>query len=247
MELAGKTILVTGAASGIGRATAIKLTQAGANVIIADINADGLGETAAMLPKPAQVKLFDASDYESCAALIDSVAQDGLDALCNVSGILKWGPSDTFSMADFDAVMQINAGSVFALCQAAMPHLVKSRGSIVNTSSTAGLAGLAYTVAYSASKHAVLAITKGLAIEFAKRGVRVNAICPGAVNTPMVRTMMEPPQGVDMDLVMSNAPKLEDGACDPEDIANMFAYLISDKAAKITGAHFVIDGGQMAG
>lgn len=247
MNLGGKRILVTGAASGIGRATAITLTQSGASVIIADINADGLDETAAMLTRAPQVRRFDASDYDSCAALVDAAAKDGLDALCNVSGILKWGPSDTFSMADFDQVMRINAGSVFALCQAAMPHLIKSRGSIVNTSSTAGLAGLAYSVAYSASKHAVLAITKGLAIEFAKHGVRVNAICPGVVNTPMVHAMMEPPEGVDMELIMSNAPKLEDGACDPEDIAHMFAYLISDKAAKITGAHFVIDGGQMAG
>jgi NAD(P)-dependent dehydrogenase (short-subunit alcohol dehydrogenase family) len=123
---------------------------------------------------------------------------------------------------------------------------VKSKGNIVNTASTAALQGIAYTIAYSASKHAVAAITKGLAIEFAARGVRVNAICPGQVNTAM-GTAAPPPGDVDWSLVMRNVPKLVDGMCEPEDIAEMFAYLASDKARKVTGSLFTIDGGQLAG
>lgn len=246
MLFQGKNVLITGAASGIGRATAIKFSAEGASVTIGDVNAAGLNETAAMMASAPRVVPFDAADEASCRALVAAAAVDGLDVLCNVSGILKWGPSEDFSVADFERVMKINTTSVFVLCQAAMPHLIKAKGNIVNTASTASLQGIAYTIAYSASKHAVAAITKGLAIEFAARGVRVNAICPGQVNTAMGNSA--PPVGdVDWSLVMRNAPKLENGICEPEDIAELFAYLASDKARKITGSLFTIDGGQLAG
>jgi NAD(P)-dependent dehydrogenase (short-subunit alcohol dehydrogenase family) len=246
MLFQGKNVLVTGAASGIGRATAIKFAAEGANVTIGDVNEGGLNETAAMMATAPRVVPFDAMDAESCRALVAAAAQDGLDVLCNISGILKWGPSEDFAVEDFERILKINTTSVFVLCQAALPHLVKSKGNIVNTASTAALQGIAYTIAYSASKHAVAAITKGLAIEFAARGVRVNAICPGQVNTAMGNAA-PPPGDVDWNLVMRNAPKLVDGSCEPEDIAEMFAYLASDKARKVTGSLFTIDGGQLAG
>jgi NAD(P)-dependent dehydrogenase (short-subunit alcohol dehydrogenase family) len=193
-----------------------------------------------------RIQPFDAADVESCRALVAAAATDGLDVLCNISGKLKWGPSIDFAVEDFERILKINTTSVFVLCQAALPHLVKSKGNIVNTASTAALQGIAYTIAYSASKHAVAAITKGLAIEFAAKGVRVNAICPGHVNTPMGNAA--PPAGdVNWDLVMRNAPKLENGSCEPEDIAALFAYLASEEASKITGSLFTIDGGQLAG
>lgn len=246
MRFHGKKILVTGAASGIGRATAIRLASEGAQVTIGDINEAGLAETAEMMASTPRICTFDASDTTSCSALVDAAATDGLDVLCNISGILKWGPSLDFSIDDFERILKINTTSVFALCQAALPHLIESKGNIVNTASTAALQGIAYTIAYSASKHAVAAITKGLAIEFASKGVRVNAICPGHVNTPMGNAA--PPSGdVNWDLVMRNAPKLVDGSCEPSDIAAMFAYLASDDARKITGSLFTIDGGQLAG
>ena len=160
--------------------------------------------------------------------------------------MLKWGPSLDFPVADFERILAVNTTSVFALCQAALPHLVKSKGNIVNTASTAALQGIAYTVAYAASKHAVAAITKSLAIEFAAAGVRVNAICPGQVNTPM-GTAAPPPGDVNWDLVMRNAPKLENGMCEPSDIAELFAFLASDKASKVTGSLYTMDGGQLAG
>lgn len=246
MRFQGKNILVTGAASGIGRATAIRLASEGAIVTIGDINEAGLQETAEMIDGTARIQPFDAADFDSCRALVAAAAVDGLDVLCNISGMLKWGPSTEFSVEDFERILKINTTSVFVLCQTALPHLIARKGNIVNTASTAALQGIAYTIAYSASKHGVAAITKGLAIEFASKGVRVNAICPGHVNTPMGNAA-PPPGDVNWDLVMRNAPKLENGTCEPEDIAALFAYLASDEARKITGSLFTIDGGQLAG
>lgn len=246
MRFKGKNVLVTGAASGIGRATAIRLAQEGASVTIGDVNAAGLAETADMMATKARVQPFDATDFDSCRALVAAAAEDGLHAVCNISGFLKWGPTLDFAVEDFERIMKINATSFFVICQAAIPHLIKTKGNIVNTASTAALQGLAYTVAYAASKHAVAAITKSLAVEFGSKGVRVNAICPGHVKTPMGN--MPPPVGdVDWALVMRNAPKLEDGSCEPSDIASLFAYLASDEAHKVSGALFTMDGAQLAG
>jgi meso-butanediol dehydrogenase / (S,S)-butanediol dehydrogenase / diacetyl reductase len=246
MRFSGKKALVTGAASGIGRATAIRLASEGAAVTIGDINEAGLAETASLMASNPRIQPFDASDFESCRVLVAAAADEGLDVVCNISGLLKWGPSLEFTPEDFERLIRINTSSVFVICQAALPHLIASKGNIVNTASTAALQGIAYTIAYSASKHAVAAITKGLAIEFASTGVRINAICPGHVNTPMGNSA-PPPGDVNWDLVMRNAPKLENGTCEPSDIAAMFAYLASDEARKITGSLFTIDGGQLAG
>jgi NAD(P)-dependent dehydrogenase (short-subunit alcohol dehydrogenase family) len=246
MRFEGKSVLVTGAASGIGRATAILFAAEGASVTIGDINAAGLDETAGMMASLPRITPYDASDFASCRALVEAAATDGLDVLCNVSGMLKWGPSLDFSVEDFERILRINTTSVFVMCQAALPHLIKSKGNIVNTASTAALQGIAYTIAYAASKHAVAAITKSLAIEFASTGVRINAICPGHVDTPMGNSA-PPPGDVDWSLVMRNSPKLPEGTCAPSDIAEGFAYLASDAARKITGTLLTIDGGQLAG
>jgi NAD(P)-dependent dehydrogenase (short-subunit alcohol dehydrogenase family) len=189
---------------------------------------------------------YNAGDFASCRALVEAAAADGLDILCNVSGMLKWGPSLEFSVEDFERILRINTTSVFVMCQAALPHLIKSGGNIVNTASTAALQGIPYTIAYAASKHAVAAITKSLAIEFASKNVRINAICPGHVDTPMGNSP-PPPGDVDWSLVMRNAPKLPNGSCAPSDIAEAFVYLASDAARKITGTLLTIDGGQLAG
>ena len=246
MRFQGKQVLVTGAASGIGRATAILFASEGARVTIADLNAEGLEATAAKMISRPNIVPYDAADMASCRALVETAAKDGLDVLCNIAGILKWGPTLEFSEEDFARILTINTTSVFTMCKAALPHLIRSKGVIVNTASTAALQGIAYTVAYAASKHGVAAITKSLAIEFASKGVRINAICPGHVNTPMGNAA-PPPGDVDWGLVMRNAPKLVDGSCEPEDVAEMFAFLASDQARKVTGALFTIDGGQLAG
>ncbi|MEY4721528.1 MAG: hypothetical protein RIQ46_1253 [Pseudomonadota bacterium] len=246
MQLAGKKALVTGAASGIGRATAIRFAAEGALVTIADVNAAGLAETAALMASPPRIQAFDAGSHESCRALVAAAAVDGLDILCNISGILDWGSTASFPVEKFERILAINTTSVFVLCQAALPYLIESKGCIVNTASTAGVQGIAYNVAYSASKHAVVGITKSLAVEVASHGVRVNGICPGAVATPMTATMPTDPD-IDWPLIMRNAPKLPDGTCQPEDIAELFLFLASDRARKVTGSLYTMDGGQMAG
>ena len=247
MRFEGKRVLVTGAASGIGRATAVLMANEGAELFIADVNKDGLSETAELAAGSPTIIVYDASNTESCKELIAEVTQDGgLDILCNIAGVLDWGPTLDFDDERFDRIMRINLSGTFALNRAVLPHLIESKGNIVNMASAAALQGVAYTAAYAASKHGVAGITKSLAVEFADRGVRVNAVCPGHVNTPMGNKA--PPEGdIVWEKVMRNAPKLIDGTCEPEDIAEMVAYLASDKARKVTGSLFTIDGGQLAG
>ena len=245
----GKQVLITGAASGIGQATAIRFSSEGAHVIIADVNESGLQATAELMAQAPTIKPYNALDNASSQTLVNESAEDGLDVVCNISGTFGWGPSENFSLDEFERIMQINTTSVFAICQAALPHLEKTKGTIINTASTAALQGIAYTIAYSASIHAVAAITKGLALEYGAKGVRVNAICPGHVDTPMAAQIQEniPDGDIDFNLIMRNAPKLLDGTCQPSDIANLFAYLASEEASKVTGSLFTMDGGQLAG
>jgi meso-butanediol dehydrogenase / (S,S)-butanediol dehydrogenase / diacetyl reductase len=243
-RFAGKRALVTGAASGIGRATALLLAREGAHVTIGDINEAGLSETAALMGSAAQPVRYDAEDHASCRKLVAAAAADGLDILCNVAGMLKWGPTEAYAVEDFERLLRINTTSVFVLCQAALPYLVNSKGAIVNIGSTSGLRGMIYTAAYCASKHAVVGMTTALAAEYAPKGVRINAVCPGHVKTPM--TSQKPPEGdIDWPMVMRGMPKLVDGSCDPEDIAEAVAFLASNQARRATGTILVMDGGQL--
>lgn len=246
MPFKNKHIIVTGAASGIGRATALRLAEDGARLTLADINEDGITETAALISTDVETIIYDASDLESCRAMMVKATANGLDGLCNIAGLLDWGPTLEFDEERFQRIVAINLTSVYALCRAALPHLIQSKGNIVNMASTAGLLGTPYSIAYAASKHGIVGLTKSLAVEFASKNVRVNAVAPGQVNTPMAN--QPPPEGdVDWPLMMRNAPKLPDGICEPSDIAEMVAYLASNKASKMTGTVINVDGGQLTG
>jgi len=247
MRFQGKTALVTGAASGIGRATALRLSAEGASLILADVNLEGLRKLAAELPGPARCLAFDAADPASCRALVAQTAEAGpLDLLCNIAGVLDWAPLAQFDEARWDRVIAINLSAVFHLCRAAMPHLLARRGNIVNMASAGGMVGLPYGTAYSASKAGVISLTKSLAVEFAAAGVRVNAVCPTGVATPMLAGGF--PEGVDVALLMRNASKMDGGALlDPAEVAAAVAFLASDEAGKVTGVAFPVDGGQTAG
>lgn len=248
MRLAGKSTIVTGAASGIGLAVARRFVREGARVMLGDRNAEGLAEAARSLGERAASMTLDVADPGSCKAIVAAAAErhDGVDILCNIAGVLDFAPLADMSEERWDRVIDINLGGVFHMTRAAMPHLVARRGSVVNMASAAGLVGVPFNSAYTASKHGVVGLTKALALEFANQGVRVNAVCPTGVKTPMVGGPQ--PEGVDWTLVMRSAPWLDGGEmCEPDDIADAVAFLASDEARRITGIAFPVDGGQTAG
>lgn len=254
-RFAGKNVLVTGGASGIGRATAEQLGAEGAHLVLADFDFHGAQQVAAAIAKKESVLAtaiaFDAADPGSCRDMVDAAAATlgSIDVLCNIAGIMDWGGFCDFTEAAWERMLRIDLSSVFYISQRAMPHLIKSRGNIVSISSAAALTGLPYVAAYAAAKAGVVALTKSMAVEFAAQGVRVNAIAPGGVKTPM-HTKSTDPVGVDQSLVQKlgerHWPKLGE-LCDAVDIALAVAYLASNDARMITGIVHIIDGGQLAG
>lgn len=243
-----KVAMITGAGSGIGRATALRLASEGARLAISDINPAGLEETLALLPGAAEMHRaspLDVSDPGACrAAVADAAGHFGsLDVLCNIAGFAKPQRLGEVSDDDWQRMISVNLSSVFFLCQAAMPHLVATRGAIVNMASSAGLVGQIYNSVYCASKGGVVLLSKALAVEFASSGVRVNAVCPGGVKTPL-SAGFKLPENADMNVAGRLWPLME--AAEPEEIAAAVAYLASDEARFVTGEAFAIDGGQTA-
>lgn len=243
-----KVALVTGAASGIGRATAIRLAAEGAAVFLCDINAEGLTETVSALGEGSRSEVFElnVTDSAACNAAVDACvsAFGKLDILCNIAGIAICDKLTNITDEQWHRAVAINLDGVFFMSRAAMPHLVTSKGNIVNMSSSAGLVGQAYNSAYCATKAGVLMFSKSLAIEYGKQGVRVNAVCPGFVKTPLSANF-NMPEDADMDLMAKLMP-LTEGA-EPEEVAASVAYLASDEARFVTGVGLPIDGAQTAG
>jgi meso-butanediol dehydrogenase/(S,S)-butanediol dehydrogenase/diacetyl reductase len=245
----GKVALVTGAASGIGRATALRLASEGARVFAADLDAARLADTVAQIEKAggeAVAHRLDVADAAACrAAVAACVGRFGrLDVLCNVAGVMLWGHVTDVSEADWNRVLAVNVSSVFFLSQAAIPHLLATKGVIVNTASAAALKGQAYTAPYAASKAAVASLTKSMAVEYAKRGLRVVAVAPGGVRTALTANTKFP-EGADMALVQKLMPLMP--IAEPEEIAAAIAYLASAEARFVNGALLSIDGAQTAG
>lgn len=244
----GKVALVTGAGSGIGRATALRLASEGARVALADINEQSLADTREALPASSDAicVVTDVRDSASCSAAVDACINSfgQLDILCNIAGIALCQHLTDISDEQWQRVMDINLNGVFFMCRSAIPALVESKGCIVNMSSSAGLEGQVYNSAYCASKAGVLMFTKALAIEFSKQEVRVNAVCPGMVKTPLTENFAMP-DNADMQLMGKLFPLLE--GAEPEEIAAAVAYLASAEARFVTGAALPIDGAQTAG
>ena len=245
----GKVAVVSGAASGIGRSTALRLAQEGASLLISDINSEALAATEAEIKALGAAVVafaFDVADPEQCReAVAKAVAEFGkLDVLCNIAGFAKAKHLTDISDLEWQTMMNVNLSSVFYMSKAAIPHLLETKGCIVNMASSAGLEGQVYNSMYCASKAGVVMLTKSMAIEFAKKGVRVNSVCPGAVSTPLTSNF-ELPEDCDMDLLSKLFPLMD--AAQPEEIAAAVAYLCSSEARFITGAALPIDGGQTAG
>ncbi len=248
MRFSGKVALVTGAGSGIGQATAIRLASEGAVVVGSDINQAGLEETAGMIASGVdfQPVVSDVRSRDACHELVDSaVANHGrLDVLCNVAGVARGHRVEHVDQEAWDLIMGVNVEGVFWMSQAALPHLETSDGCIVNIASNAGLMGQAYTVPYCASKGAVVLMTKAMAMETMKTGVRVNAIAPGGVETNLMETFTFP-KDPDPDL-MGRYLGFR-GQAQANDIASLVAYIASDDGHRIHGSVLSIDAGMTAG
>jgi len=247
----GLCALVTGGASGIGKAVAERLAAEGAGVVVADIDVTGAAQTATGIATAhgvaAYAVAFDAASGADCARLVgEAVTRLGrLDVVVNNAGVNEWFRADEYPDERFERVLRINLFSVFHVCKAALPHLLASRGCIVNMSSAAAFDGVPYAAAYAASKAGVNGLTRSLAVEFADRGVRVNAVCPGAVDTPLNRVVAPLPEWADRAKIARLAPKTRKVSA-PEEIAAAVAYLASAEACNVTGTTLSIDGGQTA-
>jgi NAD(P)-dependent dehydrogenase (short-subunit alcohol dehydrogenase family) len=247
-RFADRSVLITGAGSGIGRATAERLAAEGARLTISDVNADGLEETASTCRTsgvPVTAVVSDVSDEAAVADLVaGAVGEFGrLDVLVNVAGILQFKDFRLTTLADFERIIGVNLTGTFLTCRDAMPHLLESQGNIVNITSTAALAGHPWTSSYSASKGGVLALTLTLAVEFGKLGVRCNAVAPGSINTP-IQNAFELPEGADPKLLHRIMPL--DRMRGPENVAGAVAFLGSDDAAHVNGEVLRVDGGTLA-
>ncbi len=244
----GKVALVTGAASGIGRATALRLAEEGARVACVDLNADALSEVVEACRSAAGEALSFALDVSEEASVVSCVAEavqrlGGLDVLCNVAGILRFEHSHEIQLSDWRRVLDVNLTGTFLFCREAISHLLKVKGAIVNTSSTAALGGHPWTLAYTASKGGILSLTHGLSVEYKNQGLRANAVCPGAVKTPMHNTF-KLPEGADPGLLARITG--QDKYRPPEAAASLICFLASKDAAHINGEHIRVDGGMLA-
>jgi NAD(P)-dependent dehydrogenase (short-subunit alcohol dehydrogenase family) len=252
MKLHQRAAVITGAGSGIGRAMALRFAAEGARILAADVNAEAAEATAAAvraaggeaLPfavnvvKPEQVRLM----VERAGSVFGR-----LDILCNNAGI---GSTTTVVGQDpdeWDEVMAVNVRSVFLGCKYAIPvMLAQGGGVIINTASVAGMVGIANRAAYSASKGAVIALTRQVAVDYVEQGIRVNCLCPGTVDSPWVGRLLaqsDDPGGLRRSLE-ARQPMGRLGT--PEEVAGAALYLASDDAAFITGTGLVIDGGLTA-
>lgn len=242
-----KIALVTGAASGIGRATAQRLASEGARVMCTDVNQTGVDETVAAITRARGVAMgrsCDVSDPTACQASVAAAVErfGALNILCNIAGIGRFQHSAEVSAEEWHRTIAVNLSGTFFMCQAALPHLLASRGVIINMASSAGLIGQAYSAAYCASKGGVVQLTKALAVEFARKGLRVSCICPGGISTPLLGGF-RPPAGAEIDLV--TRLKLVDERADPAEVAGAVAYLASDEARYVNGAVLSIDAGMV--
>jgi NAD(P)-dependent dehydrogenase (short-subunit alcohol dehydrogenase family) len=252
-SLQTKVALVTGAGSGIGAAIAELFARAGAHVIVTDRNEAGANEVRARIVAAghrADSCRLDITDEEQCKSFASQVLRDAghLDILVNNAGVGHVGTLATTEVSDLDRVCSVNVRGTFLITKAFLPSmLARARGSIVNIASIGGLIGVRDRLAYTISKHAVVGLTRAMALDHAKQGIRINAICPGRVETPWVQERLReyPNPQMAYEEMCSTQPMGRMGR--PEEIAAAALYLASDEAAFVTGATLTPDGGWSAG
>ncbi|GIX29679.1 MAG: oxidoreductase [Porticoccaceae bacterium] len=249
IDLAGRIGLVTGAASGLGRATALCLARAGADLALVDLDGEGLAATAREMEgmgRTARPLVFDIADPRQCeAAVAETVAAFGaLDALCNVAGIMAFHHSHEMCVEDWQRILDVNLSGPFHLIRAAIPHLLARDGAVVNVASSAAFVGEAYAAAYCASKAGLVQLTRALAMEYVHAPIRINAVAPGGMVTNIARSLRIP-EGADRELIRRYSGLR--GQVEVEEVARLIALLCSDAGRGFHGACLNIDKGITAG
>jgi NAD(P)-dependent dehydrogenase (short-subunit alcohol dehydrogenase family) len=255
MRLEDKTVFVTGAGSGIGRATAQRCAAEGATVIATDVDVDGGEETVAGiddadLQGSAVFQELDVTDAAAFESTVDAAAEEyGLDVIVNNAGVGQpKAPLEDVELGDRDQVFDVNAKGVWNGCRAAIPHLKEQEsGAVVNVASLAGVIGQPYAAAYSFTKGGVTTLTKSIAVELGKHGVRANAVCPGFIDTPLVQQTLQ--ERDDPEAARENLERQYalGRIGEPEEIAEAILFLASDEASFVTGHSLVVDGGFSSG
>ena len=235
-----KIAVVTGAGSGIGRSTALRMDSEGANLVIVDVNKHELTKTRTMLKnKQSIAKVLDISSQKDVKNFFKSIKK--LDVLINVAGILRFDNSHEVHIKDWNRILNVNLTGTFFMCSYALPLLLKTKGAIVNVSSSAALGSHAWTAAYSASKGGISAFSKTLAVEYGIHGLNVNCVCPASIKTPM-SINPDMPKDIDKRLLKKIMP-IDGVNRSPDDIASTIAFLASGDAIHINGIDLRVDGG----
>ena len=244
----GRTILITGAGSGIGKAAAKRFGAEGGRVYATDVNGAAAEQTAAEIREAggeAAAARCDVSDPKQVAETVDAaVARWGkLHVLANVAGVGGFRRTVEVSFEEWNRFIGVNLTGTFLMCQRALPHILATTGAIVTTASVAGLKSHPYSAAYCASKGGVVMLTRALAAEYGRKGIRINCLCPGGIETPFL-SQFQLPDGVPQAALMRIAPLGRHGQ--PDEVAGTLAFLASDDATYINGATIVVDGGMIA-
>lgn len=240
-----RVALVTGAGGGIGRATVERLSSEGARVACADIDEDAARRAADDVGGALSIRC-DVADPESCAHAVAATVEQlgGLHVLANIAGVGSFASTRELALDEWNRTLAINLTGTFLMSQAALGPLLEVGGVIVNMASVSGLRALPYNAAYTASKGGVVMLTKAMAVEFGRAGLRVNCVCPSSVDTDFLRGF-ELPADADPSLFSLRGSIIQRAAT-PAEIAGVVAFLASDEAAMITGAALPVDGGATA-
>jgi NAD(P)-dependent dehydrogenase (short-subunit alcohol dehydrogenase family) len=246
----GRRAVITGAGSGLGRASAIRLAGDGFAVACVDVRAAAAAQTAGEITDAGGQACWvgcDISDEQSVDAGVEDILRQlgGIDVVVNAAGIASAGHTLEVTLEEWRRLLDVNLTGTFLMARATLPALLESRGAMINVASIAALRGWRYMAAYAASKGGIVALSRSLAVEYGGRGVRVNVVCPGGIDTPLAAALT-PVRDAAPELMRRSPALLDPPVAQPEEIAGTISYLAGPEARFVTGSVVVIDGGAMA-